>query len=160
MIVSKRFVKNTHWCFIEFRFSRPPPPNPSQKGSVAGTPTTSDSFWFYFVVFVTNAYKLVCACNRATPIVPLLFILNTFFFFAKAPIGFVHVFQLWAFPEPWTLLFSFVIGPHFDTYSNGTYPRRRPSPSFKLFSGRFTPLKSAKLLSYHKKYRGTFAPNK
>ena len=41
--------------------------------------------------------------------------MSTNLFLVTAPIGFVHVFQLWTFPEPWALkLFSFVIGPRFE----------------------------------------------
>ena len=53
----------------------------------------------------TPTPKLVFACQPCTSYCPS-FVDNLFL--ATAPIGFVHVFQLWTFPEPWTLLSSFV----------------------------------------------------
>ena len=50
--------------------------------------------------------KLVYACNRDLLLSLFCFYL---YFFATAPLGFVHVFQLGTFPEPWTLLSSFVL---------------------------------------------------
>ena len=41
------------------------------------------------------------------------FFLNSYFL-ATVTIGFVHVFHLWTFPEPWTLLSSVVIGSRFE----------------------------------------------
>ena len=56
--------------------------------------------WFTSCPLPSDAslYTLLYACNRGPPSVPLLF-----YFLTTAPIGFVHVFQLWIFPEPWTL---------------------------------------------------------
>ena len=63
----------------------------------------------------TNAHKCKYAWNRWASYCPSF----VYTFFATAPIGFVHIFQLWTFPEPWTLLFSFVIVPGLNvcTYS-------------------------------------------
>ena len=65
--------------------------------------------WNFSNVLILYKHKhmlVYYVCNRGTPIVHLLFTL-TFF----CNIGFVHVFILWIFPEPWTLLSSFIRSP-------------------------------------------------
>ena len=50
----------------------------------------------------THTQACVHACSSGAPFGPLLFIIIKLL--ATAPSGFVHVFQLWTFPELWTLL--------------------------------------------------------
>ena len=65
----------------------------------------------------------ICACNRGPHIVPLEL---KSYFLATAPIGFVHIFQLWTFPKPWTLLSSFVNCPRFECVYLHLYSHKLP----------------------------------
>ena len=67
----------------------------------------------------TCTHKIVFSCKRGPPIVS-----RSKNFFATA-LCFVHVFQPWTFPKPWTLLYSFVIGPCLNVY---TYSHNHKGP--------------------------------
>ena len=65
-----------------------------------------NGIYYFYPSYCMRIQKLVYTCNRGLPFVPLLFIL--LIVLQQLPLVFVHIFQLWTFPEPWTLL-SFLL---------------------------------------------------